>query len=221
MIQHRSTAALALLVAATAAACAGDAPPTAPAAARYNVAPMSDAQLKTREESEKQRLHQKSERSKATYDSLKAEWSAFLKKNPSPTASPHLMCDPLQYTGDVKVIGPEGGDMSIGPHKLSIPRGALTHKVVITGEMPVTTNVQVRLNPHGLQFNKGVKLELSYKHCYRPDAEPKTVAYVNDPLQPLEWPLTFDAKNDGLARATIEHFSGYLVSWSRTRTRSY
>lgn len=206
------------LVSATVACATED--PTAPVLGgpRLAVAPMSEAQLKATEESEKHRLFLESERSKRTYDSLKLVWERFVKTNPSPTASPFLMCDPLQYTGDVKIIGPEGGDMSVGPHKLSIPKGALAYPVVITGEMPVTTDVQVRLRPHGLRFAKAARLELSYKHCYRPAAEAKTVAYVDDAMRILEWPLTSTRDSDGLARATIHHFSGYVVAWSRTRT---
>lgn len=233
MIRQRLTAAAALFTVAGAVACATDGP-TAPGAPAATAAPaaassgsrstswanqqLTKAQLDSILESEKRRIHLESERSKTTYDSLKVEWDRFLKTKPSPTNSAFLMCDPLQYTGDTKIIGPEGGDMSVGPHKLSIPRGALASATVVTGEMPVTSDVQVRLSPHGLQFKSGVRLELSYKHCYRPDAAPKSVAYVNDLMEILEWPLTSDRANDGLAQATIQHFSGYAIAWSRKRT---
>jgi hypothetical protein len=237
MLKQRFTAFVALVTAAGAAACSGGADAlTAPSASPARAATASlaatapaswagqtltTAQLNTLLESEKRRIAAAQEASKPTYDALKTEWEGFLATNPSPTASPFLMCDPLQYAADTKIIGPEGGDMSVGPHKLSVPRGALRVRTVITAEMPTSLNVQVRFRPHGLVFNRQAqpRLELSYKHCYRPQADAKSIAYVNDAMQATEWRLTTDRAADGLAQATIEHFSGYVIAWGRSRTQ--
>jgi hypothetical protein len=207
------TGCLTALAALSTAAC-GDQAPTGVETARVSAAmtKTEERQLKRLEESEKYRIWVESERSKRTYDSLKVEWDRFLKKNHSQSDSPYLMCDPLQYAADVKIIGPEGGDMSVGPHKLSIPKGALSKHVVITGEMPVSTMVDVKFSPHGLQFLKQPTLELSYKHCYRPKDLPKAVAYHDDDMNILEWPTSSDYAGDGLVKAWIEHFSGYAVA---------
>lgn len=172
----------------------------------------TEAQLNRQLEAEKARIKAEEERSKATYDRLKIEWDRFLKNRPSQTKL--LICDPLSYAADTKIIGPEGGDMSIGPHKLRIPRGALSKRTVITGEMPVTMLVAVKLSPHGLVFNgKGSTLELSYKHCYRPRNYVYRLAYINDLNQILEWPLSFDNKGEGEVEGVIRHFSRYAVAF--------
>jgi hypothetical protein len=165
-------------------------------------------------ELEKKRIKRAQEQSKPAYDSLKKEWGrlkrAFPKHNPE-----LLYCDPLQYAADTRIIGPEGGDMSIGPHKLSIPKGALTKPTVITGEMPVSLTVGVQLSQHGLVFQKDVKLTLSYKHCIRAKTFTEQVVYVDSNLRILERPKSANRSNDGIVEAIIRHFSGYMVSSGR------
>ncbi|MBC8086154.1 MAG: hypothetical protein H7Z40_02745 [Phycisphaerae bacterium] len=165
-------------------------------------------------EREKNRIKLAQEQSKPAYDSLKKEWERLKKRYPN--GNPELLyCDPLQYSADTKIIGPEGGDMSIGPHKLSIPRGALLRPTVITGEMPVSLTVGVQLSQHGLVFQKDVKLTLSYKHCNRPNTFAEQVVYVDNNNRILERPKSVDKGSDGLVEAIIRHFSGYMVSSGR------
>lgn len=162
---------------------------------------------------EKIRVAAEQEASKAIYDSLKFEWDRVLELYPdgdTATSGP-VYCDPLGYAADVKIMGPEGGDMSIGPHKLSIPEGALKNRVVITGEMPVSMAVTVRFSPHGLGFAKQPKLTLSYKHCLRPTDSRERVAYTDEWLNPLEFPASRDYTEDGLVAAWLNHFSRYAV----------
>lgn len=163
-------------------------------------------------EQEKQRIFQESERSKATYDSLKTEWDK-LNDDYQVTRSGIVLCDPLQYTADVKIVGPDGADMSIGPHKLRIPRGALKSYTVITGEMPVSLSVGVRLSPEGLAFATQPQLSLSYQHCYLPRAHAERVAYVDEALKILEYPTSRDQTKSARVDAWLRHFSDYVVAW--------
>lgn len=166
-------------------------------------------------EAEKYRIFLESERSKPIYDRMKLAWDRFHRNNPSVRRnnSPFPMCDPLQYVGETKIIGSEGGELSIGPHKLIIPRGALTASTVITGEMPVDTLVSVKVSPHGLTFRKQVTLELSYKHCYLPVNYVYRMAYIDDNNRILEFPLSVDYKKDGEVWGYLKHFSRYAVAY--------
>ncbi len=225
------------LALAGAAACNGDhatapstgpsfAPSTGPSFAKKTRPPTSGGstdttgtgtltteQLKEWELREKTRVAAEQEASLATYDSLKIVWDQVLKLYPDGNvgSSGPVYCDPLQYAADVKIMGPEGGDMSIGPHKLSIPEGALKNRVVITGEMPVSMAVTVRLSPHGLVFAKQPKLTLSYKHCMRPTDYRERVAYTDEWLKPLEFPTSRDYTEYGVVAAWLNHFSRYAV----------
>lgn len=163
-------------------------------------------------EREKQRIFEESERSKAIYDSLKLEWDK-LRTDYKITSSGIVLCDPLQYAADARIVGPEGADMSIGPHKLRIPAGALTTYEVITGEMPVSLSVGVRLSPQGLTFVAPPQLTLSYKHCLLPSNHAERVAYVDEAQKILEYPTSRDRTKNGLVDAWLRHFSDYVVAW--------
>lgn len=112
-------------------------------------------------EQEKTRISDAQESTKDLADSLNVVWEDFLKKEHEQYESPFLMCEPLTYTADTKIIGPEGGAMGIGPHKLTIPEGALTQYTVITGELPVSTKTSVKLSPHGLEFLEDAIVEIN------------------------------------------------------------
>lgn len=176
-------------------------------------APLTEEQLEEWKDSEEKRVAAEQEASQATYDSLKAEWDSLVQLDSIDVlgAAGLLYCDPLAYAAAVKIIGPEGGDVSIGPHKLSIPAGALALPVVITGELPVSMAVSVRLLPEGLAFAAQPKLTLSYQHCLNADDSPKRVAYTDELLNPLEFPPSQDWPSEGKVEAWLDHFSRYAV----------
>jgi len=217
-LRFRSTLSLALVTLISACGGAGitteattDEQPAASmlATPSFSVARSENA-LKPALEAEKRRIAREGELSKPIYDQLKREWE---RQTQNRAVDPRLLvCDPLQYAADTKIIGPQGGDMSIGPHKLSIPKGALTGFVVITGEAPVSLNVAVKLSPHGLTFLKAPELMLSYKHCHRPAQFRERIAYVNDAGFIIEWPESRDG-GSGEVFARIWHFSRYAVAW--------
>lgn len=178
------------------------------------LSPADQQQLKDLEQREKDRIRLAQEASKPVYDSLKREWKKTLdNKGKGSRNSPFLVCDPLAYAADVKIIGPAGGDMRIGPHKLSIPRGALARPTVITGEQPVSMLVSVHLSPHGLTFHVPPKLTLSYKHCMRPVRYLERVVYVDENNTILEYPVSLDHTLSGLVDAFLWHFSRYVIAY--------
>jgi hypothetical protein len=212
--------ALALAVAGLTVACA-DAPtgpgtPAAGSAPQFSMTKAEEDSLKRVLEREKLRIDATLKASQRTYDSLKVEWERLNKTYPG--GNPELLyCDPLQYAATTEIVGPEGKEFSFGPHKLRIPRGALTKHTVVTAEMPVALTVGAKFSPHGLKFARGATLTLSYKHCNRPTTWAEQVVYVDDAHTILERPFTVDRNSEGLADATIWHFSGYLMSTGRQR----
>jgi len=189
--------------------------PSEAAQLQPSLAVVSGLSLNAQLEREKARIALAQEQSKRMHDSLKTEWQRFQDSKPDKDRSPFVVCDPLQYVAETKIIGPSGGEIGFGPHKLTIPRGALSKSVVITAEAPTSLNVVAKFSPHGLLFNLRMpsKLVLSYKHCFGQNNLPKRIVYVDDNLRIIEYPLSIDARNFGLVLATINHFSGYMVAW--------
>jgi hypothetical protein len=165
------------------------------------------AELKRLEEAEKQRVELMREQSRPVYDSLNAVWRGAYDQSRSTL----LACEPLQYAADVKIIGPDGGNLSIGPHQLIIPKGALKTYQVITGEVPVSLNVSVKLSPSGLQFVKPASIRMRYQHCVRPEGYVHRMVYINDSNEILEWPTSYDDSKLDDVWGTIKHFSKYAL----------
>lgn len=204
--------------------CAGRDAPTAPgqspafssgSGSSSLLGTITEAQLKLQEELEKARIAAEQEASKTTYDSLKVVWQQFLDSHPDPDAAPFLICDPHQYVGQVKIIGPEGGNIDFGPHKLVIPAGALSARTVITAEAPTSLTAEVKFSPHGLKFAMAPLLRVSYKHCFAPETflRERRIAYVSEFYQVLEWPTSKDYPDYDFVAARIWHFSKYAVAY--------
>jgi hypothetical protein len=147
------------------------------------------------------------------YDSLKVIWQQVLDDTTGRYAD-SLMCDPKQYVGTAKIVGPEGDDIDFGEHKLRIPAGALPVRTVITAEAPTSLRVTSVFSPHGTRFNPSAKptLELSYKHCRAPN-RPARIAYVGANGEILEWPPSQDFRDQEYVRGIIDHFSNYIVAY--------
>jgi hypothetical protein len=125
-------------------------------------------------------------------------------------------CTPLQPAFAAKVIGPEGGVLQMGPHTLTIPPGAVSQPMLITGYVPSSSVAMVNLQPHGLQFPQAQRptLTLSYRNCSTPASFQPAVAYVDDELNIVQWPsLSAPPAKDGTVSAWLNHFSGYVVAY--------
>ena len=123
-----------------------------------------------------------------------------------------LTCSSLPYRKTTKTIGADGGTITVGRHRLVIPRGALKRNVTITAEqMPGTSN-SVRFSPEGLHFERPTELTLSYENCLDLPL-PKRVAYTDEGLRILELLLSRDVQSKRTVSGTVDHFSRYAVAY--------
>jgi hypothetical protein len=123
-----------------------------------------------------------------------------------------LTCKAQSYVVAEKIIGPRGGSLRIGRHRLEIPRGALASKVRITGEQVSGSVNSVRLSPEGLRFAKPARLTLSYDNCASVRLL-KRVAYTSELLRILEVPPSEDYPEYEYVTGAIDHFSRYAVAY--------
>jgi hypothetical protein len=149
-----------------------------------------------------------------------------------------LACSELPYESVTQVVGPEGGTISIGPHTLLIPAGALTKSVSITavidtglgrktllvrppeGRKPkkdfVAVN-SVRFKPK-LKFQSPAYLTMSYANCDLggPGQLLPAIVYTNPVLNViLENEPALDSPDAQSLTAGIDHFSNYAVAWAK------
>lgn len=124
-----------------------------------------------------------------------------------------LQCEQQSYTGRAKVIGPGGGVLNFGPHRINFPPGAVSNNVVVSGELQLANHVLVELSPPGLQMSAPAILELAYGFC-QSGATGLEVAYVDDNLRVISYP---DAPSGGSPSgevwAELWHFSKYAVAY--------
>jgi hypothetical protein len=160
------------------------------------------------------RIAARQETEKPIYDSLKIEWQRVLDDTTGRYAD-SLMCDPKQYVGTAKIVGPDGADINFGEHTLRIPSGALAVPTVITAEAPTSLRSLAVFSPHGTRFaaSRHPTLELSYKHCKGPLTRAARIAYISAAGAILEWPPSEDFPDLGLVRGIIGHFSNYIVAF--------
>jgi hypothetical protein len=126
-----------------------------------------------------------------------------------------LSCPIQPEWTDQQAIGPEGGTLRVGPHRLKIPAGALESTVVITATAASDSAVSVTFQPEGLTFNVPARLTLDYAHCpLISTLMTKRIAYTTDDGQDV---LQMLSSTDDLYRhkvsAELDHFSRYAVAW--------
>jgi hypothetical protein len=127
-----------------------------------------------------------------------------------------LYCSPLPSASTTQIIGPAGGTISVGPHTLIIPAGALSQAIAITAGAPSDSVRSVRLLPEGLTFAAGkpARLTLSYSGCsLLGTLAPKRIAYTTDLLELLQLLPSIDDLLRRQVSAPLGHFSRYAVSW--------
>jgi hypothetical protein len=150
-------------------------------------------------------------------EQYKLQKEAWKREHPGEKGGPDiqlLRCEPQDYKADAAIIGPEGGTLHVGDHELVIPAGALDREELVVAEAPTSSAVDVRFQPHGLQFRQPTRLTLSYKGCVRPTSTDFLIAYLGDHgNQILELPPSIDDKVDDEVEADIDHFSRYAIAW--------
>lgn len=119
-----------------------------------------------------------------------------------------LNCIPTSSSEGTAIIGPTGGTLTVGTHRLIVPAGALDEEIEISGTIPEGLPFQIDLQPHGLQFRKAAGLILDASSCLSvPD-----IVYLIDQTtisEPIEatystWWMTI--------ACPIWHFSGYAIA---------
>ena len=113
-----------------------------------------------------------------------------------------------------ETIGPEGGVIHVGPHKLSIPPGALAEPVTITAVAPSDTVNRIVFAPEGLTFAQRPRLTMSYANCnLLGRLVPKRIAYTTDGLDILSYLLSLDNLFRKQVTGRLDHFSRYALAW--------
>jgi hypothetical protein len=127
-----------------------------------------------------------------------------------------LLCAPQEESTTTKTIGKQGGTINMGTHTLSIPSGALSGNVTISGTVVRGSVNSVRLEPHGLKFAKGkpATLTMSYSNCLLKDlAIAKKVAYTSEGLDLLAILKSLDFASEDKVQTKLNHFSRYAIAY--------
>jgi len=123
-----------------------------------------------------------------------------------------LVCRPQPYAVTTGVVGPEGGTLVVGEHRLVIPRGALRKNVQITAEQVRGSTNSVRFSPEGLKFAQPAQLTMSYKNCAVVLGS-KRIVYTDELLRILNVLVSTDANKSKTVTSPIDHFSRYAVAY--------
>jgi hypothetical protein len=120
-----------------------------------------------------------------------------------------INCVPRRSSEGSAVIGPSGGTLYIGRHRLIVPAGALHHRVLISGSVPAGKPFEINLEPHGLQFHKAAGLILDARSCM----DVPNIVYLIDQYT-VSPPILATYSNWWHTFACpIWHFSGYAIAF--------
>jgi hypothetical protein len=119
-----------------------------------------------------------------------------------------LNCVPKEPGSGSALIGPAGGDLIIGTHRLVVPPGALTKYVVISGTVPADESFKIDLQPHGLEFKKPAGLILDASSC----GSVPTIVYLLDDVVASDPIAAIYSHFWHTIAAPIWHFSQYAIA---------
>jgi hypothetical protein len=128
------------------------------------------------------------------------------------TVTDLLLCSPQKYAITTETIGPKGGEIRVGTHRLVIPKDALRRKTKITAEQITGSTNSIRFSPEGLRFEKPADLTMSYENCVLVLIQ-KKIVYTDENLKILEVLRSLDLFKKKTVSAPIDHFSRYAVAF--------
>ena len=123
-----------------------------------------------------------------------------------------VACDVRTTHTGFAEIGPLGGILRVGPHRLTVPPYALREKVRISAVAPRGQYVQIKFEPQGLEFRRPTLLTMSYSECSLLSPLKLKIVYVNDRLEILEVLPTLTSVLTRTANAPVDHFSRYMLA---------
>jgi hypothetical protein len=123
-----------------------------------------------------------------------------------------LVCRAQPYTVTTRQVGPAGGTIVVGAHRLVIPQGALQSTVVIKAEQMSGSVNSVRFSPEGLRFAKPAQLTMSYSNCLIV-LQRKRIAYTSELLKVLSLLPSTDLFGSKTVTSPVDHFSRYVVAY--------
>lgn len=124
-----------------------------------------------------------------------------------------LSCNVVQTHSATRVIGGGGGVITVGPHALAIPPGALSGNVTISAVAPRGNRVAVEFRPHGLRFARPTALSMSYRECGLLRGLLLRIVYVDDDQNILQiLPSLQNVLQQRVVGAT-DHFSKYMLAY--------
>ena len=122
--------------------------------------------------------------------------------------------DPDDEGVTTALIGPAGGVITHGDHRVVIPAGALDQTIEISFSVPESDTLMFDLSPHGTQFNVPISLIFEYDSANLDGVDVshlQLVGYYNSASSVWEpMPTTVDAVNDVIIGQTT-HFSRYAI----------
>jgi hypothetical protein len=126
-----------------------------------------------------------------------------------------LQCSALPAASSTKTIGSAGGSITVGPHILRIPAGALDKPTTITATLDTDRGVNgIHFAPEGLQFDAPAYLTMSYANCnLLGRLLPKRIAYTSNLLDIVEYLLSIDNLWTKKVTGRVNHFSEYVIAW--------
>ena len=123
-----------------------------------------------------------------------------------------VSCNVKKSYSASQVIGPNGGVLRVGPHKLYVPPKALKQNVRISADAPAGKYVQIAFQPEGLKFERKTALTMSYAECSLLSPLSLKIVYVNDQFEILEVLPTVTSVLTRTATAPVDHFSRYMLA---------
>lgn len=124
-------------------------------------------------------------------------------------------CRPLAPETVHRTIGPAGGTLTIGPHTLTVPPGALSRQVNIRAKIAGGKSVNVvEFKPVGLVLQTPAVLTMSYANCDREGRmSALSIAVVDDRLGIVDYLSSSDDAAAGTVTGGLPDFSNYAVAW--------
>jgi hypothetical protein len=125
--------------------------------------------------------------------------------------SPQISCKSAPARSGSATIGPNGGVVNIGPHRLYVPGGALSKPTLISGTVPSGTSMKIDFKPDGLRFKWPAVVVLDMSNC----SDLPTLLFLRylDPAGGGERIPAFYSRWFETLTAPIEHFSGYQIEF--------